>query len=164
MALRNAARSLSRPADAPPDPQTLTGQIEARLTGIVVAALKEAFDRDRSRLELERSQLEEQRRRAEEAMRLELQRQATDREIGRLRLLAGTAMVGWLASLVMLAVRVDVMSVAGRSILAVGWALLLGAIAASFTAQKAPESGQGGTMALWLLVAGLAASAISVLI
>jgi len=164
MALRNAARSLSRPPDAPPDPKTLTGQIEARLTGIVVAALKEAFDRDRSRLELERSQLEEQRHRAEEAMRLELQRQATDREIGRLRLLAGTAMVGWLASLVMLAVRVDVMSVAGRSILAVGWALLLGAIAASFTAQKAPESGQGGTMALWLLVAGLAASAISVLI
>jgi hypothetical protein len=164
VALRNAARTLSRKSDAPPDPATLTGPIEARLTGIVVAALKEAFDRDRSRLDLERTQLEEQRRRAEEAMRLELLRQATDREVGRLRLLAGTAMVGWLASLLILAVRVDVMAVSGRTILAAGWMLLLGAIAASFTAQKAPESGRSGMAALWLLVAGLAATAISVIV
>ena len=164
MALRNAARSLTRKPDAPPDPTTLTGQIEARLTGVVIAALKEAFDRDRSRMELERAQLDEQRRRAEEAMRLELQRQATDREVGRLRLLAGTAMVGWLTSLVILAVRIDVMSVGGRAILGAGWALLLGAIAAAFTAQKTPESSRSGMVALWLLVAGLAATAISVLI
>ncbi|RPJ84398.1 MAG: hypothetical protein EHM13_04470, partial [Acidobacteria bacterium] len=32
------------------------GPIEARLAGIVVAALKEAFDRDSARLDLERDQ------------------------------------------------------------------------------------------------------------
>src|SRR2546430_13789583 len=66
-------------------PTGLAGQIEARLTNVVVAALKEAFDRDHARLELERAQIEEQRRRAEEALRLELRRQVLDRELGRLR-------------------------------------------------------------------------------
>src|SRR5688500_12719556 len=38
--------------------------LAATLTKVVVAALKEAFDRDHARLELERVQIEEQRRRA----------------------------------------------------------------------------------------------------
>ena len=67
------------------------GGLEARLAGVVVAALKEAFDRDTRRLELERAELEAERERAERALRLELRRQAGDREIGRLRLLAGIA-------------------------------------------------------------------------
>ena len=67
------------------------GGLEARLAGVVVAALKEAFERDTRRLDLEREQLEAERERAERALRLELQRQAGDREIGRLRLLAGVA-------------------------------------------------------------------------
>src|SRR5262245_61094293 len=67
------------------------GQLETRLTGVVMAALKEAFDRDASRLELEREQAERERVRAERLLRLELWRQAGDREIGRLRLLAGVA-------------------------------------------------------------------------
>ena len=46
--------------------------------------------------------MEEQRRRAEEALRLELRRQAIDRELARLRLLAGTALVGFIASIVIL--------------------------------------------------------------
>jgi hypothetical protein len=70
------------------------GGLEARMAGVVVAALKEAFDRDTRRLELERDQLAAERERAERAMRLELQRQAADREIGRLRLLAGVAIAG----------------------------------------------------------------------
>src|SRR5687768_6980249 len=74
-------------------------QIEARLTNVVMAALKEAFDRDHARLELERAQLDEQRRRAEEAMRLELRRQAADRELTRLRMLAAMALIAWLASM-----------------------------------------------------------------
>ena len=53
---------------------------------MVVAALKEAFDRDHARLELERGQLEEERRRAAAALQAELRRQAIDRELGRLRL------------------------------------------------------------------------------
>ena len=34
------------------------GQLETRLAGVVVAALKEAFDRDRVRMDLERAQME----------------------------------------------------------------------------------------------------------
>src|SRR5262249_57338537 len=73
--------------------------IETRLAGVVVAALKEAFDRDTRRLELEREQLEAERRRAERALQLELIRQAGDREIGRLRLVAGVAVASWIGTL-----------------------------------------------------------------
>jgi len=66
------------PADGVPPPTAL-GQIETRLAGVVVAALKEAFDRDHQRLELERQHMAEERARAERALRLELIRQAGDR-------------------------------------------------------------------------------------
>src|SRR5215468_1472760 len=72
------------------------GALEARLAGVMVAALKEVFDRDTKRLELEREQAAIERERAERALRLELRRQAGDREIGRLRLLAGVASACWL--------------------------------------------------------------------
>src|SRR5437870_8771257 len=75
------------------------GHLETRLAGVVVAALKEAFDRDTRRLELEREQLEAEHARAERGLRLELRRQAGEREIGRLRLVAGVAVVSWLGSL-----------------------------------------------------------------
>lgn len=152
----------------------LAGQIEARLTNVVVAALKEAFDRDHARLELERTQIEEQRRRAEDAMRMELRRQAADRELGRLRLLAGAALAGWIASVMLLVVRMGGASTASRALLAVGWLLLLGSLGSAFTAQGrvgtdiAETSGPivpspAGGIALWLLIAGLAISAISLL-
>src|SRR5512145_1510629 len=64
------------------------GQLEARLAGVVVAALKEAFDRDRVRMDLERAQMESERQRAEEALRAELRRQAADRALGQVRLIA----------------------------------------------------------------------------
>jgi hypothetical protein len=153
----------------------LAGQLEARLTNVVVAALKEAFDRDHARLELERAQVEDQRRRTEEAMRLEVRRQAADRELGRLRLLAGTALVGWIASVLVLGVRLGGASMAARVVLGLGWLLLLGALAAAFTAQGrisaySPEQhahfdpGPGAVAALWLLVGGLGLSAVSLLI
>ncbi len=183
MSFTDAARKLrggapSRPADtslATAASGTLGGQLEARLTNVVVAALKEAFDRDHARLELERAQLDEQRRRAEEAMRLELRRQAADRELGRLRLLAATALVGWLASVLVLGTRAGEAATIARVVLGGGWLLLLGSLALSFTAQArinayAPEqhvpldAGPGGAAALWLLVAGLALTAISLLL
>src|ERR1051325_8881048 len=135
MALRDAARKFKSPS-ASPSPETslsqttaaqgLAGQIETRLTNVVVAALKEAFDRDHARLELERAQLEEQQRRADEALRLELRRQTVDREIGRLRLLAGTALVGWIASIAVLFVHQA--SVPSRGVVGLGWLLLLRAL------------------------------------
>jgi hypothetical protein len=180
LVLRDTARRLKgEPAAPPPDSLSvpasgIAGQIEARLTNVVVAALKEAFDRDHARLELERAQLDEQRRRAEEAMRLELRRQAADRELGRLRLLAGTALVGWIASVVLLVARLGEASVTSRGILAASWLLLLGALAAAFTAQgritasapaadTPPESGAQGQVSMWLLVVGLALAAASLL-
>lgn len=186
IAFRDVARrftsSRGTPTDAPsldviqsqPAVPGLAGQIEARLTNVVVAALKEAFDRDHARLELERTQLEEQRRRAEAAVQLELKRQAADRELARLRLLAGTAMVGWIASVAIVAAGLAGDSLSARIVLGAGWLLLLAALGTAFTAQgrvgTAPptESRDGGDGAaaatLWLLLAGLAATAVSLLL
>lgn len=160
-----------------PPPGGLTGQIETRLTNVLVAALKEAFDRDHARLDLERAQLDEQRRRADEALRLELRRQSADREIGRLRLLAATALTGWIAAVALLVLRLGDAPVAARAVLAAGWLLLLGSLAAAFTAQgrigdsaadadaTGPvDGGAAATATLWLLVSGLAATAISLLL
>ena len=154
---------------------TLVGQLETRLTNVVVAALKEAFARDHARLELERAQLDEQRRRADEALRAEQQRQAADREVGRLRLLAAAALVGWIASVAISVIRLEAASGLSRGITAVGWLLLLSSLGAAFTAQgriitfeasgnTRPGAAGAGLAALWLLVAGLALSAFSLLL
>ena len=185
MVMRDAARSLMKDGDPPastsvtrpaaPPVNVLGAQLETTLTNVVVAALKEAFDRDHARLELERNQLEEQRRRADQAMRLELQRQAAERELGRLRLLGGTALVGWIASVVAIGIRVSGVSTAGRVAVAIGWVLLLGAVAAAFSAQgrviatvpdgdRTLDTGTAATASLWLLVVGLGATAMSLLL
>lgn len=161
------------PPAEPPVPSGLADQIETRLTNVVVAALKEAFDRDYTRLELERSHLEEERRRAEAALQHELRRQATDRELARLRLLAGTAMVGWLASVAIVAAGL-VASTPARLTIALGWLLLLGALGAACVAQgrvaaspprEMPGTrGAAGAASLWLLLTGLAVTAVSLLV
>ena len=179
IAFRDAARRFKNPSAAPP-PETslsqtsaaqgLAGQIETRLTNVVVAALKEAFDRDHARLELERAQLDEQRHRAEEAMRLEVRRQTIDRELARLRLLAGAALIGWLASVVMLFVHPS--GTPSHVALGTGWLLLLCSLGTAFHAQgrvnaMTPERDQGidaGALPLWLMISGLAATAISLLL
>jgi len=154
----------------------LTG-LETRLAGVVVAALKEAFDRDTRRLELERAQLEAERERAERALALELLRQAGEREIARLRLLAGVDVLCWIGTL-FFAWRVGPM--AARIAIAGGWALLLVSIALAFIAQSsvaeslnrgaaldprdAAASGIAGALSLWLTVLGLALVGVAVLL
>ena len=184
MAMRDAARRFR--GEAPPPSSTaltsspgsgsaLVGQIETRLTNVVVAALKEAFDRDHARLELERAQLDEQRRRAEEALRLELRRQALDRELARLRLISAAALIGWIASVAIVVVRLGAMTPMARGVAAAGWLLLLGALGAGFSAQgqlgkglpdpaTPADAGTSGTAALWMLVAGLGISAIALML
>jgi hypothetical protein len=170
-----ASRPESPPAEPPPAiAQSLAGQLEAPLTNVVVAALKEAFNRDHARLELERAQLEEERRRAEHALRQEMRRQAADRELARLRLLAGVSLAGWIASVGMFAAGFAGIATSARVVLALGWLLLLGALGAAFTAQAQvggstpdldrPVATPVAQAALWLLIAGLAASALSLLI
>jgi hypothetical protein len=151
------------------------GGLEARLAGVVVAALKEAFDRDTRRLELERTELEAERERAERALRLELRRQAGDREIGRLRLLAGIAVASWIGTL-FFSLRVLSGGVGSRVALGGAWLLLLFAFAAAFMGQsrvaeslaKSEDrdlaSGTAGALALWLIVAGLGFVGLSVLL
>jgi hypothetical protein len=158
----------------------VTGEsrLEARLAGVVVSALKEAFDRDHQRLELERQRLEEERERAERLLRLEWLRQAGEREIVRLRLLAGVALAGWLGTLFLVS-RVMASGTPGRVMLGLTWLFLLTALAAAFSAQSrvAEELGRmddksmtseitrsvAGFITPWLIVAGLATIAVSLL-
>jgi hypothetical protein len=148
--------------------------LEARLAGVVVAALKEAFERDTRRLEVERVQLDVERERAERALRLELRRQAADREIGRLRLLAGAAAATWLGTL-FFAARLMGGAVGPRVALGGGWLLLLLAFATAFMAQSQVadalarddsrlDAGALGGLALWFIVAGLTLVGLAVLI
>lgn len=170
--LREAARRFT---DAPAEPHDLKpgGQLDTPLGNVVVAALKEAFDRDRARADLERRQLEDERRRAENALRVELRRQAADRELLRLRLLAVVALVAWMASMLFVALGAG-LAMPARAALAAGWVLLFGALGAAFHAQArlgAVAEGEGplstgpaGAAALWLLRAGLAGTAVSMLL
>ena len=151
------------------------GGLEARLAGVIVAALKEAFDRDSHRLNLEREQLAAERERAERALRLEMRRQAADREVGRLRLLSGIAVASWIGTLFFSA-RLIGGPAGARVALGAGWLLLLLAFAAAFTAQSTVAdaaaridespvgSGPAGALALWMIVAGLAVIALAVLL
>src|SRR5436190_19896067 len=129
-----ARSNRSRPAPEGAETQQLApgsralGHLETRLAGVVVAALKEAFDRDTRRLELEREQVEAERARAERALRLELLRQAGEPEIGRLRLVAGVAVVSWLGTL-FFATRLTAGGAGPRVAVAGGWLLLIGALA-----------------------------------
>jgi hypothetical protein len=162
------------------------GQLEARMTGVVVAALKEAFDRDARRLELERDQAERERAHAERLLRLELLRQAGDREIGRLRLMAAIAIGSWIGTLFFSA-RLVGGPTGARVMLGAGWLLLLLALSLSFAAQArvgrtlarideplaTPSAaaryedltaGAPGASIPWLIVTGLAVIGLAVLI
>lgn len=160
-------------------PLSALGGIEARLAGVVVAALKEAFDRDNRRIELEREQLEAERLRAERALRLELLRQAGEREIGRLRLVAGAAIAGWVGAL-LFAVRAG-LSNGGRVTLGVGFVALVAALACAVAEQSRlgrnmagnderlsvetlTTVGVAGLVAPWLAVVGYAAVGLAAII
>ena len=157
-------------ADAP------RGALEARLAGVVVAALKEAFDRDKSRMDLERETLEAERARAERALQAELRRQAADRELAQLRLIAMFAGLMLLVSAV-LAAWIDGMRGGIAAVfLTLAWALAVGALGCVFAAWQqvtawasAAEPPPAGSSSLvmtapWLMLAALAAVATSLLL
>jgi hypothetical protein len=155
-----------------------SSRLETRLAGVVVSALKEAFDRDHQRLELERQRIEEERERAERLLRLEWLRQAGEREIARLRVLAAVALAAWLGTL-FLVPRMTANGTFGRVMLGLTWLFLLTGLATAFSAQSrvAEELGRmddrstpaevtrsaAGSASPWLIVAGLATIAISLL-
>jgi len=160
-------------ADRPTPATSFADQVEMRLTNVVISALKEAFNRDEARLELERAHLEEQRRRAEETMRMELRRQAAEREISRLSLLGVVGMIGWIASILLLVLRRDASHVT-QGLLIAAAILSLCSLGSAFIAQgrinayvmedNHPLNTVLTPVSLSLLLAALAAAAVSLLL
>lgn len=155
----------------------LLGQLEARLTGVVVAALKEAFDRDSARLELERSQIEAERQRAEMALRAELRRQAGERALVHLRTIAVMAVLAVALSAVLAVWLPGMRDGIARALLGGGWLLALGALGSAFAGWRrvsdwsSDTQGHAGDgpraaaldVAPWLLLGALALTCASLL-
>src|SRR5262245_24050498 len=155
------------------------GQLEARLAGVVVAALKEAFDRDRARMDLERTQMEAERERAEAAFRAELRRQAAERVLGQLRMIAVMAFGLLMVSAALGVWLPGMRTVAPRVLMAIGWVLAIGALGtalaawqqvSSWTASPLPSPDSGAVVspvhtaaaaAPWLLLGALALTGVS---
>jgi hypothetical protein len=172
---------LRRPDSGDPQPNALggpLGQLETRLAGVLVAALKEAFDRDSTRLELERSQIEAERQRAELALRAELKRQEAERALGQLRLVAVMAIVIWALSAALGVWLPGMRAAIPRALLGAGWLLALAALGSAFAGWQrisawsadtqgaivnAPGSAVSQTAAPWLLLGALALTAASLL-
>jgi hypothetical protein len=160
-------------------PASGAGALETRLAGVVVAALREAFDRDRDRLDLERAQIESERRRAEQALGAELRRQAADRALGQLRLIAVMAIGVWMLS-APLAIWLDGMRAPlPRVLLGCGWAFAFAALGCAFAGWQrtafwtvstgdslvtVPPRSAAASTAPWLLLLALALVGASLLV
>ena len=170
---RNAPGDLT----VPPAAGGPLGQLETRLAGVVVAALKEAFDRDRARMDLERAQMDAERQRAEEALRAELRRQAAERALGQLRLIAVMAIGIWMLSAALAVWLPGMRETLPRVLIGVGWALAIAALGCAFaawqqvsawtadvqpTAAANPAPGAAAA-APWLLLGSLAITGASLL-
>jgi hypothetical protein len=157
--------------------ETVPGGLETRLAGVVVAALREAFDRDRVRMDLERAQIESERRRAEEALSAELRRQAAERGLGQLRLIGIMAIGGWMLSAALATWLPGMRDPLPRSLLGAGWLLAFGALGCAFAGSRdifastadtssspaVTSGGNAANAAPWVLLAALVAIAASLL-
>ena len=172
----SAASGLAAPFGPGPSESRGLGPLETRLAGVVVAALKEAFDRDKARMDLERDTLEGERSRAERALAAELRRQAADRALAQLKLIAVFAGLVLLVSGVLAAWIGGMREGAAAVLLTIGWTLAVGALGCVFAAWQQvtvwasltdpPPAGTStlAAVAPWLLLGSLAASAASLLL
>jgi hypothetical protein len=135
------------------------GPLEARLAGVVVAALQEAFDRDRARMDLERSHVEAEQRRASEALAAELRRQASERALGQLRLVAIISVAAWMLSAALAVWLPGMREGLPRVMLGGGWALAFASLGCAFAGWQGISewTGQAGTDATRPPVGGAAA-------
>lgn len=151
------------------------GALETRLAGVLVAALKEAFDRDKARTDLERENAQAEQARAERALQAELRRQAADRSLTQLRLIAIFGGCLLLASLVLAAFVPGMRAGSAAIALAAGWAAGLAALGCVFAAWPQVSSWASGTglgshespaaaAAPWLLLLAVALTAGSLLL
>lgn len=171
-----SASDSGAPGDAPQG--SPLAPLEARLAGVVVAALHEAFDRDRVRMDMERAQVEAEQRRAAEALAAELRRQAGERALGQLRLIAIIAIGIWMISAILGVWLPGMRGGLPRGLLGGGWVLAFAALGAAFAGWQrmsdwtgtpgAPlaDVPQGGPAAAapWLLLSALALIAASLLV
>ena len=169
-----------QPPDSPAGPLAAggaIGQLETRLAGVVVAALKEAFDRDRVRMDLERTQMESERQRAEEALRAELRRQAAERSLSQLRLVAIMAIATWMLSAALGVFLPGMREGTPRLLMGSGWGLAIAALGCAFAAWQhvsvwsADARGSAevphhpaAIAAQWLLLLALALTASALLV
>ena len=155
-------------------------QLEARLASVVVAALKEAFDRDRARFNLEQGHLDAERERAEARLRLEWLRQTSERTLGQVRMIAVMSLVVWVASGLLLVWLPGSQASAPKLLLGFGWGALIATVACAFVAHNRittwlvgaqmsdatpadlPQS-SSITILPWLLVLGFALTAASLI-
>jgi hypothetical protein len=127
-------------------------------------------------MELERAHMEAERARAEEALRAELRRQAAERTLGQLRLVAIMAIGVWMLSAVLAVLLPGLRGGAPLLLLGTGWACAVGALGCAFLAWQrvsawtADLSGGAGaarhptaSAALWLLLASVAVTGMSLL-
>ncbi len=153
------------------------GQLETRLAGVVVAALKEAFDRDRARMDLERAQMDSERQRAEDALRAELRRQAAERVLGQLRLVAVMAIGTWMLSAALGVWLPGMRAGAPRLMMGAGWLLAIAALGSTFAAWQhvsawssdvrgsgAHDVHPAAAIAPWLLLGALALTGAALLV
>ena len=172
--LAQVGAQLRRPTGA--EPGGLGTSLEHRLAGVVVAALKEAFDRDRARMDLERETIEAERARAERALEAELRRQAADRALTQLKLISIFAGLVLLMSALLAAWIGGMRTGAAAVTLATGWAFSLGTLGCVFAAWQevsvwasAPEPPPAGSSRLantapWLLLVSIVFVASSLLL
>ena len=163
-------------AEGPP-----AAALETKLAGVMVAALKEVFERDNQRVQIERERLEADRTRAERLLRLDLARQAADRELARLRVITFAAAAAWLVTWIAVAwLGNQGLSGLALVLLGLGWVLLLGSLGSSMAAQsavasrltssdvgsglQAPDRDLAAVAAFWLLLTGLIVSSMAVLV
>ena len=157
--------------------ETGATDLETGLANVVVAALKEAFDRDRSRFELEREAREAEHTRAERVLRLNWLRQTAAQSFSQVRLLATFSVTVWVVSAVGAGYLAPLPTNA-TLFLGFGWATLAAAVAAAVIAHQrltvwlAAEPGRptasdavprtaAHTALPWLLLAGFVLTAIS---
>jgi hypothetical protein len=155
-AVRGDGGEMARPE---PQSQGLTsalGQMETRLTGVLIGALQEAFDRDRARLDLERERVDEERRRAQESLRLEVERQAVERALAERRITMIAALALWITSAAIAAWLPGMRAPVARVPLGLGWAAIIGAIALA-TASRGP-------LAQGFLIGGFALIALAIVL
>jgi hypothetical protein len=132
-------------------------------------------------MDLERSQMDAERARAEEALRAELRRQAADRALGQLRLIAGMAFGLMMVSASLGVWMPGMRAMAPRVLMGSGWLLAIGALGCAFAAWQhvsawtatatgsaerhgaASPDHPGAAAAPWLLLAALALIGVSLL-